>query len=270
VIITELPTVACYREVLRYYEACPAPFDYLSATQAGDLPYGLQPSNLVYVTLYGLHACPRLQQLWKWPQMAGLLQSSDINVRWTAIHCLGACLTLPQSSIQQLVQQALSLEDALACTLRWQNYCASLATERAAMLCTPSGSATCAVAKSDGELHTSPSRRKRKHADISDATAGAAAGYVRICGVDLPVRQTPPGLPSSADGTVVVATSTFNDCMVALALGLCTSAPILIEGPPGSGKSTMISHVADLTGNSHGKQGFRMPAGCLSLVGQIR
>ena len=38
----------------------------------------------------------------------------------------------------------------------------------------------------------------------------------------------------------------------ALALGLCLGSPVLLEGPPGSGKSALIEHLAALTGNAQG------------------
>jgi hypothetical protein len=42
--------------------------------------------------------------------------------------------------------------------------------------------------------------------------------------------------------------------------GLCLGSPILLEGPPGSGKSALIEHIASLTGNAQG--GFRCLPGC--------
>ena len=46
--------------------------------------------------------------------------------------------------------------------------------------------------------------------------------------------------------------------------GLCLGSPILLEGPPGSGKSALIEHVAALTGNAQGAWGgcWGWDAGC--------
>ena len=38
----------------------------------------------------------------------------------------------------------------------------------------------------------------------------------------------------------------------AFALGLCVGSPILLEGPPSSGKSALITHLAGITGNAEG------------------
>ena len=51
-----------------------------------------------------------------------------------------------------------------------------------------------------------------------------------------------------------------------LPAGLCLGSPILLEGPPGSGKSALIEHVAELTGNAEGEPPERfLEALCTAL-----
>eukprot|EP00887_Chlorella_sp_A99_P000601 scaffold17.g601.t1 len=79
----------------------------------------------------------------------------------------------------------------------------------------------------------------------------AASGYVDVCGLELPRCQAAePAAPARQHA--LVHTPTVDRNLESLALGLCLGSPLLVEGPPGSGKSALIEHVADLTGNAAG------------------
>jgi hypothetical protein len=56
----------------------------------------------------------------------------------------------------------------------------------------------------------------------------------------------------------------FNRAACACPAGLCLGSPILLEGPPGSGKSALIEHVAALTGNAQGQGHRRRRLSCFN------
>ena len=81
-------------------------------------------------------------------------------------------------------------------------------------------------------------------------------GFVRVCGIDLPCS-----LSSTSTST---STSTMKEGLTqppfihvdsagknleSCALAFCAGRPLLLEGPPGSGKTRLIDHLASLTGN---------------------
>jgi midasin len=84
----------------------------------------------------------------------------------------------------------------------------------------------------------------------------AALGRLQVCGIELPLRQSwghgsgrGPGPPPSNTPSALILTSTTQRNLEAVALGLCQGRPVLLEGPPGAGKSAIIDEVARVTGN---------------------
>lgn len=73
--------------------------------------------------------------------------------------------------------------------------------------------------------------------------------YANVCGVMLPCR----GSADSSEGpasSAFVKTAASTAALHAAALALDAGVPVLLSGPPGCGKSTLISELAAATGNS--------------------
>ena len=261
------------RVVLRYFQHAPPPFDYLQPeVEAAPLP----AVQLVYATLRGLQLCPPLRQLWRWSAALSLMHHADADVRWCAVECTALVFQLGDAGKAQVAARVLSQGEGLGAALRWQNVRAEAALEVAAMYLggeyspaeeeeeeeedggmeveQPAGQGAGQAAAPDA------SPRKRKFGSISSGPASSgqgggglapAVGYVDVCGLELPRRHaTPEGSQPPAQHLVHTATVDHN--LECLALGLCLRSPLVLEGPPGSGKSTLIEHIADLTGNSAG------------------
>ncbi|KAL4440107.1 hypothetical protein ABPG75_003108 [Micractinium tetrahymenae] len=271
--------------VLRYFRSAPAPFQYLLATDGSppvELPAGLSPAQLARATLRGLQLLPQLH----WPVAAVLpvlLQHPEADVRWCAVECAALVFGLRDASRAKLAGRVLAEDEGAACTLRWQNERALFAAELAAMYSSSpaegsGGGGQQQGGRDEAMMGAEPSAtaasksrdnagsRKRKFGEGDDgsdsdaATQGgpgglaAAPGYVEVCGLELPQRQQHSGggstVGGSGSGPQLVHTPAVGRNLEALALGLCLGSPILVEGPPGSGKSVLIEHVAALTGNS--------------------
>ena len=86
--------------------------------------------------------------------------------------------------------------------------------------------------------------------DDVDASATPVQGYVHVCGVHIKCRThtaaCPPPSPEQLPRLVVTPSVQAN--MDTFAHALCGGRPILLEGPPGCGKSSMLRYFASLTG----------------------
>ena len=276
------------RVALRYFDAAPGPWEYVQQPAGGDAgdeqPAGWA-AQLARCTLRGLQLAPELRARWGRLSrtLPGLLQHPVPDVRWCAAECAALLYCMGEASKAQVCARVLSEEERLACQLRWQNERAMFAAEAATMFSTRSAAeqagegeamavdvdppAPAAGASSGG------SSRKRKHGSLggegtSDGEGAggsggrglgmaAAAGYVEVCGLELPLRRRQQQLHDEQAGgggaqQPLVHTPTVATNLEAIALGLCLGSPIMVEGPPGSGKTAAIEHLAALTGNAAG------------------
>lgn len=96
---------------------------------------------------------------------------------------------------------------------------------------------------------------------VSPTSSYSVSGQVpssrlRVCGIELPLRRNGgqgsgqgPGPPLIDARSALVLTPTTRRNLEAVSLGLCQGCPVLLEGPPGVGKSAIIDEVARVTGN---------------------
>eukprot|EP00798_Chlamydomonas_sp_ICE-L_P024872 gene24872-10533_t len=106
-----------------------------------------------------------------------------------------------------------------------------------------------------------------------------AYGFVEVCGVELPSRcgttksvEVPP--VSQLDGPShtlhsFVCTPTIKKNMASAALALAGGRPLLLEGPPGSGKTRLVGELARLTGNNGGDNSDEVGMICIHLDDQM-
>ena len=86
--------------------------------------------------------------------------------------------------------------------------------------------------------------------DDVDASATPVPGYVHVCGVHIKCRtHTAAGPPPSPEQQPwLVVTPSVRGNMETFAHALCGGRPILLEGLPGCGKSSMLRYFASLAG----------------------
>jgi midasin len=193
-----------------------------------------------------------------------MLSHQDVDVRWCGAHCLGLSLSGGDAFTATLLQRLLSSEDISAAALRWQNACAALAVEQAAMLYQNGSSAAAAAAASPGRGEKTTGK-KRKQADeplYHGWPITPPSNYIEVCGLDLPRKQYKKDVEKRSSNksrleeeeeetsSLLILTPSMQRNLQSCALGLCMKSPILLEGPPSSGKSALLSHLAEVTDNS--------------------
>lgn len=270
-----LPLAPC-RLVEQYFELGPAPFHYITApgSQALPISHSVTDAQLAHATLRGLQLSPQLRRRWRWPSALRLLQHAETDVRYCAVQCTALAFGLGDAGTEALARRVLSEQEQLDCTLRWQGEQALAAAARAAALLPPAGGSSSQGAATErdaaggsGGSQDSTGSRKRKFGSMGagaeagiEATLGPIPGYVEVGGLELPIMG-PQGGSSAAGSSAagarpqthpLVHTPSMDRNLQSLALGLCTGAPVLLEGPPGCGKSALVEHVAEVTGAAEG------------------
>ncbi|KAK9809153.1 hypothetical protein WJX72_010301 [[Myrmecia] bisecta] len=238
-LVTALQLAAhTHRVVLKYFRYAPAPFEYILRGPGGQThaqePDAERPSDaqLARATLHALQGSPQLRLLWNQGGMYKLLSHQDADVRWCAVQCVALLVPLSDASTRQLSRQLFQPAEDLACALRWREACMALQVELAA---------------ADGDDEMDMEADEAFEGSNEDAgKLAVAAGYVNVCGILLPHRDAPPETHASSR---LVKTATAQRTLEAAALALCQGQPLLLEGPPGCGKSAVLEELARLTGN---------------------
>lgn len=191
--------------------------------------------------------------MWQWPALLPMLSYEDPDVKWCGVQCIGLALGGGDALTSQIVQHVLQPEDVLECALRWHTASAALAAAEATMFGELAGMGPSIAG--EASPRASPGRKRK----LEEATPAhgwplpAALGYADVCGLELPLKGAAPGShePMNVDGLVMTPSMERN--IRAFALALCVESPILLEGPPSSGKSALITHLANVTGNANGE-----------------
>lgn len=83
-------------------------------------------------------------------------------------------------------------------------------------------------------------------------------GFVHVFGVHIPCRAHAGGHRVVPAGAKLVVTPSVAANMETFAHALCGGRPVLLEGPPGCGKSSLLRHFAALTGAGDGSPSQHM------------
>jgi len=202
--------------------------------------------------LRALRACPGLASSWDASALAALLTHPDPDARWAAVEVSALSLGLDDGGHNALRAIAFGGEAdpagaALAAELAWDE-----------------SAAAAAAAKALAWLEVWPAGAGPQPSPASSADP-PPPGFVGVEGVWLRVAGaragsgahaststlTPsPGSPDAASATShpLVMTASARHALRSAALALADGRPLLIEGPPGCGKSALVAHLATTLG----------------------
>lgn len=173
---------------------------------------------------------------WDWSPVFKLLQHRHPEVRWYAIHIVAILTEMSE-------QLKLSLLDKLLTTEERNSFvvCECFTRESHSIL------QEC-MDRNDSCSLTSDSM----DVDISSTNGSYFSEedfigeYTTICGVVLPRL---PGTSDLVDKSLVMVPSTVNN-LHSLVLSVASGHGVLLEGPIGSGKTTLVGYLAKATGRS--------------------
>ncbi|KAL3144110.1 hypothetical protein ABBQ32_003901 [Trebouxia sp. C0010 RCD-2024] len=193
-----------------------------------------------------LQLLPTLQTSWSCGPFYSIMLHQVVDVRWYAVRCVGMMNKLDDASRQQLLLQVLSKEEQLQCFLRERSRSLDVKVQQAA-LWNPTHAHTHELDQQHLRQEQQPQAMDtRTHTDSQQQTAG----YVSVSGIDLACRTVDTAATETAGhAPKLVHTPAMVDNIKAAALALCQNRPLLLEGPPGCGKTAMVEELARATGN---------------------
>ncbi|CAM6097712.1 unnamed protein product [Calypogeia fissa] len=253
--------------VIQYYSFAPAPFERLLHS-GGNLPADASPLLDVVRACYRyLQLEPKsFRDLWDWSPFldllcwtgpddpGGSLSQAGRDVRWCAVQVLSLVLRMSDVTTRALSSTVSQLkeEDCFACLMRWEAFSQEISVEKAGMFLTHSTIVEDEVMETVEEIDSSKRNSLLLFEEFQSVVrwgGGEDSSYIEICGVQLPVRKDIHRRGSILPRSFVL-TSTVKKNLESVVLALSQRQPILLEGPIGSGKSSLIQELANFTGNS--------------------
>ncbi|KAI5058508.1 hypothetical protein GOP47_0026678 [Adiantum capillus-veneris] len=190
------------------------------------------------------------ESVWDWSPFLDLLLyegSAEKDVRWCAVQILSLVTRLSDEATRavSLKISCLTEEEGFSCLLRWEEFCHDIAVEKGGWFVEPYTDME--ASSFDSKLMQDDEGHIKWNWDLSGRTS-----HVDVCGIELPVRKSmirtgswPPSF-----GKSMLATQRLKGNLKALALALSQQEPILLEGCAGSGKTSLIRELGELTGNT--------------------
>lgn len=178
--------------------------------------------------------------MWRWSDLLPFLQHPEPEARWAAANVVALLLHLADADARRVRAGALTPGEEEEAEARWLKEEAAFALEAAAAL-----------------RAMPPRGRKRKAVGLEaqspwQGPALRAPGYVELAGVTIPTA--PEGAAALVAGGPsihqLVPSASTQRALRSTAMALAVSRPVLLEGPPGSGKSLILRHLEEATGNA--------------------
>ncbi|XP_055945739.1 midasin-like isoform X2 [Argiope bruennichi] len=207
------------RQLFWRYENVEQPPNKKQKTSRGNVPQLYQLLKAGYLFL--IYDASYFKGLWSWSIIVQFLKDSDVRARWYAHRCLGHVANIKDSNLYEIFEKHLSREEYAAC------------------------------AREAFEINTfwnrksyDPRQMQLSYNFEPEIFSDVVRLTVNVCGVLLSkVNET----EVTTDSKLVYVTST-SQVMKSLALAVSSSEPVLLQGPVGCGKTSLIQEIASLIG----------------------
>jgi midasin len=236
-------------------------------------------SALAIAALRALEIEPQLASAWHMPLVLQLVSHSLPAVRWAAAHAAARQLRMGPAALSRLLAQRLTDEELVGCQRRWDAQRAAAELEKARWWLGESSEVGAAAAggraepDAPGTSKAARKRQRRRQAEEEeqqrqqqqqqqqpDSGSGGgggpalppSSGFVELCGLEVPSRRAAAGAATAAaaPSARLVRTAGAAAALEAAALALCQRQPLLLEGPPGCGKTEVARELVRATGNA--------------------
>ncbi|KAG8524470.1 Midasin, partial [Galemys pyrenaicus] len=197
------------------------------------------------------------RELWDWSVCVPLLRSHDTLVRWYTANCLALVTCMNEEHKLSFLKKRFSNEELIHFRLRLLEEAQLQDLEKALVLANPEAS----LWRKEKELHY-----LQGHLVSADLSSRVTA----VCGVVLPGQPPCPGEQASnknssheqdlAFQSYVLVESVCKNLQT-LAMAVASQNAVLLEGPIGCGKTSLVEHLAAMTGRRKPSQLLKVQLG---------
>ncbi|KAM6185923.1 midasin [Rhynchocyon petersi] len=182
------------------------------------------------------------RELWDWSVCVPLLRSHDTLVRWYTANCLALVTCMNEEHKLSFLKKIFSSEELIHFRLRLLEEAQLQDLEKALVLANPKAS----LWRKEKELQYLPGHL---------VSADLSSRVTTVCGIVLPDQLQALGKQASnrssshelALKSYVLVESVCKNLQT-LAIAVASQNPVLLEGPIGCGKTSLVEHLAAMTG----------------------
>ncbi|XP_038966893.1 midasin isoform X1 [Rattus norvegicus] len=249
---------------LRYFKDTYPVFQrlFLESSDANPVRYGRRRMKLRDLMeaahIFLQHKQPVFRELWDWSVCVPLLRSHDALVRWHTANCLALVTCMNEEHKLSFLRKIFSSEELVHFRLRLLEEAQLQDLEKALVLANPEASLW-----HKGE----EPQYIQGHLVSADLSSSVAA----VCGVVLPKQSSSPAEQQTSDRsssrdqelalTSFVLVESVCKNLQMLAVAVASQNAVLLEGPIGSGKTSLVEHLAAVTGRTKPPQLLKVQLG---------
>ncbi|XP_057678283.1 midasin isoform X2 [Corythoichthys intestinalis] len=234
----------------RYFSDAPPVFQrlFFTSEEASTVQYGprrMKLRDLMAATLRFLKSdCAKFEKLWNWSPCVSLLQVNDVLVRGYTAHCLAAVSHMTDNQKTIFLSKLLTSDEILQMKIRAFEEMQQLEVEKALVL-----------ANRGSVLW----HNENKHTHGQFVSEDLSHNVLSICGILLS-RTAPKQIEEVPERDIVLVDSTCLN-LKRLALAVASQKPVLLEGPIGCGKTSLVEFMAGVTGHTKTRKILKVQLG---------
>ncbi|KAJ7398225.1 hypothetical protein BTVI_127123 [Pitangus sulphuratus] len=227
---------------LRYFKTTSPVFQrlFLESSDANTVRYGRRRMKLRDLMEAAYRFLQKEQsvfrEIWDWSVCIPLLRSHDTLVRWYTANCLALVTCMNDEHKLSFLKKIFNPEELIHFRLKLLEESQLQNVEQALVLANPDSS----FWQKEKELQYT-----QGHIVSGDLSAHVVA----VCGIVLPRLQRVSEEQENNTSSFVLVESAFTN-LQNLAIAVANQTPVLLEGPIGCGKTSLIEYLAAVTGRA--------------------